>query len=273
MQFELPYRCLLKQSDSLEIILVGCGGTGSHLAQAIGTTLYHLADKTDIAVSATFIDGDTVEAKNIGRQRFCAAEIGRNKAETLAWRLNTAYGLKIKTITEPLTSSRYSKWFSDYGYHSGSRLMIGCVDNAAARQAIAHVVARANGSTRWLDCGNAAFNGQVLIGNCSQAKGIHSPDLDLGLWSDLPTPDWQEAGLLDSANDIDPAQACAVAVANEEQSLMVNTLTAAIAAQYLYQWVVQRELLSMATYFNGQPPLMHSRRITRSNLDLYLGGE
>lgn len=267
--FEPTYRCLLRPDRALEIILVGCGGTGSHLAQAIGAMLWHLQAKGKPVPDVTCIDGDYVEMGNVGRQRFCAAEIGRNKATTLANRLNAAYGLKTRAIPKHLTVETYRQWFGRY-VQDDSRLIIGCVDNAAARLAIANIIGSEFGRTWWLDCGNAEFNGQILIGNRCKEHSITPPTPDLGLWHDLPAPHWQESGLLNPDNDPDPQHACTVAIANDEQSLMVNTLAASIASQYLYQWVIQRELFSFATYFGGQPPLMRSSRLTKSSLTPYV---
>jgi tRNA A37 threonylcarbamoyladenosine dehydratase len=46
----------------------------------------------------TFVDPETVEAKNVPRQNFCDAEIGLPKAEALARRYATAWGLEIEVI-------------------------------------------------------------------------------------------------------------------------------------------------------------------------------
>lgn len=267
--FEPTYRCLLRPEQELEIVLVGCGGTGSHLAQAIGATLWHLQAQGKRVPMVTFVDGDHVEMGNVGRQRFCAAEIGRNKAETLANRLNAAYGLKVRAIPKHLTVETYRYWFGRYAQED-RRLIIGCVDNAAARLAIANIIGSEYGRTWWLDCGNAEFNGQILIGNRCQDHGITPPELAVGLWHNLPAPHWQEPALLDPDNDPEPQHTCTVAVATDEQSLMVNSLSASIASQYLYQWTVQRELFSFGTYFGGQPPLMRSSQISKSQLTPYV---
>ena len=50
------------------------------------------------------IDGDHVEPHNVGRQKFAVAEIGRNKAQTLAGRVNAALGLKTVALPQMATS-------------------------------------------------------------------------------------------------------------------------------------------------------------------------
>lgn len=100
----------------------------------------------------TFIDPDTVEKKNVGRQMFTLADLGQNKAELLMRRLNLALGLDITAIPEPFDPDRHP--------NGNGTLLIGCVDNHEARRALA----QATGF--WIDCGNHFESGQVVAGNC-----------------------------------------------------------------------------------------------------------
>ncbi len=58
--------------------IIGCGGVGS----AIVPSFCLLKSPGDI----TLVDGDSIERKNLNRQLFDAAQIGRNKAQALAGR-------------------------------------------------------------------------------------------------------------------------------------------------------------------------------------------
>ena len=44
---------------------------------------------------------------------------------------------------------------------------------------------------------------------------------------------------------------------------MINTVMAAIAANYCYQWVIRREVTSLLTAVTLNPPTMTSQQITR----------
>jgi tRNA A37 threonylcarbamoyladenosine dehydratase len=78
-----------------EIVLVGVGGTGSHLARAIARIIAHMQALRMTVPSLTLIDPDTVEERNVSRQLFSPAEIGMNKAEAIAQRLSCALGLRL----------------------------------------------------------------------------------------------------------------------------------------------------------------------------------
>src|SRR5438876_868937 len=69
----------LPSFTKVEFVLVGCGGTGSWLAPAVSQLLLTLR-QMDLQASVTFVDPDIVEQKNVVRQNFCHAEIGRYKA-------------------------------------------------------------------------------------------------------------------------------------------------------------------------------------------------
>ena len=78
-----------------EVVLVGCGGTGSQVARTLCRIVYDLRRRGHHVPSIKFVDPDVIEAKNVGRQMFTEADIGKFKfkATTLATRFNLAMGL------------------------------------------------------------------------------------------------------------------------------------------------------------------------------------
>lgn len=67
------------------LILIGCGGTGSSLAESLSRLLaYHKNGCKHVIL----IDGDTFEEKNQERQMFSPKFIGKNKAEAMKDRLD-----------------------------------------------------------------------------------------------------------------------------------------------------------------------------------------
>ena len=261
VDFTPTYRALLGETEKMELYLVGTGGTGSALADALARILYHAQQKGK-EISLTLIDPDTVEEKNIGRQRFCKAEVGWPKASALALRLNAAFGLDIRAITKPFALDMVIQGYSS---RTTKKLVIGCVDDYRPRQALAEVVERGNGHIWWLDVGNAYHNGNVYIGNHTYANQLRV-DEALRLCNGLPSPAVQDPALcLPDPFTVVPLS-CADLTLREEQSLMINTMMAAIAANYCYQWVIQKEITSMSTAVTLNPPTMTSQWITREAL-------
>ena len=71
------------------IVLVGCGGTGSVLAEAVCRLL--IGKPAQLCL----VDLDQVEPHNVARQAFDRADVGRFKAEVLAERLVRRFGREI----------------------------------------------------------------------------------------------------------------------------------------------------------------------------------
>jgi hypothetical protein len=93
-----------------------------------GHRRYRQLREQGVETQVTLVDPDVVESSNIFRQNFSAAEIGRNKAETLAVRLSAAWGLEIHAQPAPFRSAMVTDGYGRF------TVVIGCVDNAAARR-------------------------------------------------------------------------------------------------------------------------------------------
>jgi len=260
LMIEETYRVLLSSAQQIHLLLVGVGGTGSHLAVSLARLAVH-ARQRGVLVQLTFIDPDIVDEVIIGRQNFCFAELAQNKAVTMALRLNVAFGLAIQAIPEPFRVEMVP------ARTAGEVLLIGAVDNERARQEMARAVERANGRLWWLDSGNAEFNGQCLVGNLPPGKPVILDSFYL--CHGLPAPHVQEPGLLEP-DRVAPPLSCAQMVLREEQSLMVNQMAAAVAAQYAYQFVLLRQLTSFDTRFNLSPFVAQTKQTTATNLRPYL---
>jgi PRTRC genetic system ThiF family protein len=271
LDIEPSYRVVLPTAERLAIILVGVGGTGSTLALFLAGLAYHARQK-GVRVALTLVDPDHIAPANVGRQAFAPAEAQGGdlpKATSLAFRLNAAYGLDIAACPQRYEAEMGAAWFQENGSSAtGTRLVIGCVDSHSGRREIARTVAAGNGRVWALDCGNEWDSGQVLIGNVTDVERIKFDRL--GLCSALPSPYLQESGLLEPAPD-GPALSCADGMLAEEQSLMVNRLAAAIAGQYVADFVLRRQVTQMGTTFSLSPTVMAPRLITAANLRRYGG--
>lgn len=198
----------------LKVVVVGCGGTGGFVAEG----LCRLLPKDATLI---LIDHDRVEPHNLIRQNFVAGDVGRFKSQALAERFAMEYGRKVGYCVLPFT--RHLHKASALGGSLQEQLLvncliIGCVDNAVARQEIRAATTMGNW---WLDSGNGRNSGQVLLGNSDEAmflmKAFHPQDQTVHA---LPLPSMQLPGLLIPAPA--PKRDCAQAVADDEQSPVIN---------------------------------------------------
>lgn len=244
--------------ESLLVYLVGCGGTGSWLAPHLSRYLRLFKEiNRDTEVRLVFIDPDIVEEKNTFRQNFIPAEIGRNKAEALAVRYTMSAGLEIISSTKTFTNY-------DQGWDAEMTIMLGCVDNAAARRSIAKRMNYGKyqeEKTYWIDCGNHKYSGQVLL----SADGDDSidPFALKGTCLYIPPINKFHPELFEDekVKEIKPSPqlSCAEIAMIDHQSLSINTTVASIAAHYLAGLLLTGKVDKFETHFSleGNLPFNH----------------
>lgn len=267
-------RLIVPLTPRVRLVLAGCGGTGSWLAPAVARVARLLREKFAREVLAGFVDPDTVEARNIYRQNFCQAEIGHNKAVALAVRYSAAWGVNIAAfpqkfawgVLDDLGGSRYDDL----------NVLIGCVDNPAARREIQGIIRNTHGTVFWLDCGNEKECGQVLIGRNDPGKEIKTfPLPERCAW--VPLPSRQHKELVGRKRTSDGAQAgtapagteglsCAEIAMLDEQGLTINQAIAAVAADYLVRLLLTQNLDKFQTYLDLGSGSMQSTYLTPASV-------
>ena len=193
----------LKQHELIsEIVVVGCGGTGSWLLPKLVKTINDGIRKSIIRkdVKLILIDGDIVEEKNLVRQNFIEQDIGQNKAEVMASRygphlINENGAIFIdKYIAdseryEKLTAEdkdfyfdfeeMYTLFLERYSIPSAqrgmkySRVVFNLVDNNIARQTLHKIVSGMidnDYKTYVIDVGNDMYNGQAFTSMYSNSN-------------------------------------------------------------------------------------------------------
>lgn len=250
---------LLPEATGWRFVLVGCGGTGSWLAPSIARIGCELRDQGK-KVEITFVDPDTVEEGNIPRQNFCRADLGENKARALAYRYGAGWGIEILARPTRFDPDAFGHGWAR-GRHPEVTILIGCVDNAAARQAIAKATAARDGYW-WLDCGNADESGQVLFGNMTDVKTWSKADAPASrkICTALPAPSLTAPDLLVPRPEeaLARRRSCAEVAAANFQSLAVNQMVASIATDYLLR-ITGGGLRRFGTWFDLAAGSMRSR--------------
>lgn len=245
---------LIPADAPIHILLVGCGGTGSHIAQSLARLAYHVERSSLPPLAITLADGDTVELRNVGRQLFTQADVGRNKAQVLAARLSALFGLKMAALPD-FVRDDIAPRPEQYG------VLVGAVDTPQARRALCGLTAD-HGWRLWLDAGNERDDGQVCIGNATTPQGLHRAFAIPGVCAAIPAPNLVYPDLLNDQPAAPVGLACAEAMQADAQGLMINQAMAAIVAQYLYQIVVTRRLITCATSLDLSCLAMRSQPIT-----------
>lgn len=250
--------------------LVGAGGTGSFMAMNLARLAFELKQHGKRA-TIVIVDPDAVETGNIPRSNFCFAEIGQNKAETLAGRVSRAWGIEVGFVKEGFTPALLQSVRDDWTIQSSSSntltFIVGCVDNHLARLQMHEAVkfyneqryASEGARLWWIDGGNGRDTGQVLIGNRLDAKAIYDSARKSPILSLLPAPSLQHPELLkrETGKPIERQNqttgertTCAERIRLGEQSLNINQRVAVEMSQVLSELLLTQTLKRFATYFD-----------------------
>lgn len=256
MEYVNARKLIVPVLENVNLVLIGCGGTGSWLAPAVARYARMLTEHFGKNVTVTFVDPDKVEPKNIYRQNFCDAEVGSYKATTLANRYGLAWGVDIHALNE-----RFTKNTKPIQPKRAETLtvLIGCVDTTAARLEIASCLGLpvwTKTNMWWLDCGNKKTVGQVLLGR-GYGKDEHPLVLE-GYCSWLPLPSIQRPELIDTSDIVEEVSpvvdethlSCAELAMRGSQSLSINFRMASIASEMLGKLLLTLDLEYYAAYIS-----------------------
>jgi PRTRC genetic system ThiF family protein len=270
LAYSLARPVAVRQCQQVVLLLVGCGGNGSHLAPHLARIARELVQRGR-HVRMAFIDHDRVEAGNIGRANFCEAEIGLYKATTLAARYSAAYGLDIQAVPRAFTRQLFR-----YPPFNTLTVVIGCVDRASARQELAALLEHNDERTTlvwWLDLNNDFASGRVLLGNTANVDRLrHAFDVPT-LCSWLPAPHLIYADHLTPRPEelADTPLSCQQLQEANAQSLCINSLIAAFGAQYLSELLLTGELRRFATTVSALSGSATSRYTTPDGIASAVG--
>lgn len=231
----------------VKVLLVGAGGTGSRvLEQLLCLHRAIVAKGHPHGLHVTVMDMDRVSPSNIGRQAFYPSDIGTFKSHTLVNRVNMA--LDGTTSWEAST-----KMLSADTRLSDVDLVIGAVDNRLARRSIFEALTKGSGAF-WLDFGNRANDGQVVLGQVparGDKKKARLPHIG-DLYPELLDPD---------AEQDDDTPSCSLAEALEKQSLYVNQAVSVQGMNILWNFFTKGEITVHGAFINLEHSMVTPLRV------------
>lgn len=240
----------------VKIVMLGAGGTGGHIAPH----LYRLLHALDRPVEVIIADGDIVEEKNLVRQNFIACDLGRNKAQVLAERYASAFGMEIKYIPDFIESeSKLSELLKTrrvyYNQPEPLTILIGAVDNNKSRQ-LCHKIFNKSENLIYIDSGNGEFTGQVVCGVRRKGKTYYKPVGQV-------YPD-----ILEDTDKFPTELSCAEASVSAPQSIAANIMAATAVIAYIYNILVLGNIEVKKVTFstksvNLKPALSSKRKMSK----------
>jgi len=119
-------------------------------------------------LDVTVMDGDVIAPANCVRQPFTTSEVGLSKAVVMVSRVNLFWG--VRWTSQPSFVSATTK-LPDVD------LVISCVDTRAARSDLLELVTDCRSRVfYWMDMGNSAASGQLVLGQPRNGRNRQSAD-------------------------------------------------------------------------------------------------
>lgn len=223
---------LMARDRKLKVAVVGAGGTGSHLLGGLRFLHAALAAYRNSGLDVTVFDPDTVGEFNLVRQDYFPSEVGHPKAVVLVNRLNARLNLGWKAEPVPFESRD----------HAPFDVVLSCVDSRQARWHL-HQMSQRNSWHFWLDTGNDATLGQVILGQPFNALHGH-------LQHRLQTATEIHPELMDLTLPDDTAPSCGTLEALMRQDLFINQQVAGAALNLLWQILRHGVIHHQGVYLN-----------------------
>lgn len=241
-----------------DVILVGCGGTGSRVVAPLIQTIKQA--QAQLNPQLWLVDGDIFEHKNLTRQNCIERDIGRNKAVVMAERYGTALDFPVVAVPHMMVDKRYDNhgMFGRCSHDQGRRGMLStrrlwilCVDSVEARL---NILKTASPKDIIIDAGNEDTFGQVSIfDNVSlpHARTEMSPQpTDMKPFSgeyELPFIPSVVYSYLNAKHNPSPATG---SCADLDQSLAINNLMAAGIVNMVQNLAYNNPFYCRTNYFD-----------------------
>ena len=105
------------------LLIIGAGGIGTTVVDLLVPAL----ERIQLGAAITLMDGDSVEASNLGHQNFSSTDIGAFKVEALAGKWSEVRGLSVNSVAENLRT---------FEQLEGYDLVVICVDRPEPRRLV-----------------------------------------------------------------------------------------------------------------------------------------
>ena len=222
-------------SCPIHIVMIGCGGTGGHIAPHLYRLLYSVFRPSTVILC----DGDLVEKKNLVRQNFVSCDLGRNKAEVLAERYSAAFGMECRYMPRYIESEEELRQLLLPERADALVILVGAVDNNRSRRMCNDVFYKAKNLV-YIDSGNGLANGQVVCGVKMGGKVFSKPIARV-------YPD-----ILTDTEKFPSELSCAENSISAPQTIAANLFAASAVAAMLYYLLIDGKLENTRIAFSSR---------------------
>lgn len=228
-------------------VIIGLGGTGGYVFYYLSRLVASLKEINAgrAAYQIVLADGDVVEEKNLVRQNFIEADLGRPKVEVLSERYGAVYDMIIpyhpRYVEDPATLTHL---LTDElaGFSPTISVLVGCVDNNRSRQLFHQVFDSLDVLPLvYIDSGNDEWSGQVILGARSEKEVI------------LPPVGYYYPDILEDEDTLFPSEeSCQQRAVSSPQNIATNVMAGTLVFSLLNQLFAGEGLEVYGVTFNAR---------------------
>ncbi len=230
----------------ITIALIGVGGTGSLMLARLARMDHALRQTGHPGLHVIAYDSDRVEANNVGRQLYTLSDVGEYKVVNAVNKVNIAFALQWEGI--PMDALPDSEDIR-------ANIIITCVDNARFRTQLARSLEFPHRGSEyrtmfyWLDMGNSRNTGQFILGTLfDEERKMEKGDIEMvdklkNIIDLFPNLDTQDTPNLQG-------KGCAYSDKLNEQSLFINDVLVAHAADCLFRLLYYKQIRKHGAFVN-----------------------
>ncbi len=236
------------ESKIFNVVVVGCGGTGSQFLPYF----FQLVSNVSNINRITLVDGDKFEEKNTANQKCLKSDAGLNKALGLATRYNHIYDTRASSYGRYLRTPEELMGLTDRGRYGECLIIIGCVDNNSTRKLISETCSMLADDFReiiYIDSGNGDIDrvGQVVTGYRKDGEVVLLDVCDI-----FPSVSVEDENLK-------TMNSCTRLSSDHPQNISTNVFCASTLFAIFTNIVVFNKIESNMTYINVEKLTMSSR--------------
>lgn len=216
---------LLNPQHAITVSLIGCGGTGSHVLQALAQMNQALLALGHPGLHVTAFDDKVVSPANRGRTSFSPFDEGENKAISLITRANRCYGTHWDGVPANYTLQTVEDGLVKIPV---ANITITCVDTIKGRQEVKKLLSpemrrKLTKSCEpflkalyWFDFGNLQKTGQALLSTIEEV--VQPTENGVSVLPDI----FEKYPSVAKQKDDRSIPSCTVAEALGKQGLCIN---------------------------------------------------
>ncbi|WEA00702.1 PRTRC system ThiF family protein [Mucilaginibacter sp. SJ] len=254
---------LLQPFNPVMVNLIGAGGTGSHVLTGLMRLSFMLNELGHPGLHVRLFDDDIIEHNNRLRMLFNDAEVGLHKSVVLINRINRAFGLNWKAVTDKFDN----QLVKELPEMAMAAITITAVDSVSARFEIAAILGMVykyashsrNKPRYWMDFGNSRDSGQVILSTVGEVKQPESARYETRSVLRMVTDEFPD--LLSAGAEKDAGHNCSTASALEEQDLFINASLAYPGVEILNRMFREGMVFDRGFFYNLKDHRMHPLKV------------